>query len=139
MFFHSLRYYAVMYESFMSRKTAIFFGFLGVAIMIAHSAFFSLVNDNISSLQRSCHNPNAKFEHPKDTTYIISMIFILTYNLTSFFLCLMVYIYLLDEENKATFRNRQDIEVSKSCYCIIAGIELLISKSAYELSLILVS
>ena len=108
----SFRYYAVMHESFISKKMAIVLGTLGILLMLIHASVFSMVQDNISSLQRTCIAPNAKYDFPADRTYAMSMFSILIYNIISFVLCLIVYMYLLNEEKKATCRNKLNIEVS---------------------------
>ena len=83
-----------------------------VVLTISHAALFSSISDNISSLQRTCIDPNAKYDFPKDSLYGISMMSIFTYNLISFGLCIHLYVYLLNEEKKSTCRNRQIIGVS---------------------------
>ena len=106
------RYYGVIYESFISKKMAIFMSALVVVLTISHVAVFSMRNDNISSLQRTCIDPNAKYDFPKDSFFGISMISIFTYNVISLGLCIHLYVYLLNEEKKSTFRNRQNFGVS---------------------------
>ena len=91
---------------------AILVSALVVALTISHAALFSSINDNISSLQRTCIDPNAKYDFPKDSLYGISMMSIFTYNLISFGLCIHLYVYLLNEEKKSTCRNRQTLGVS---------------------------
>ena len=85
---------------------------LVAVLTISHAAIFSSINDNISSLQRTCIDPNAKYDFPKDRLYGISMTSIFTYNLISFGLCIHLYVYLLNEEKKATCRNKETLGVS---------------------------
>ena len=106
------RYYGVIYESFISKRMAMFVSALAVVLTISHAAVFSMINDNISSLQRTCIDPNAKYDFPKDSLYGISLMSMLIYNLISFGLCIHLYVYLLNEEKKSTCRNRQIIGVS---------------------------
>ena len=87
-------------------------GVLVALLTIGHAALFSQVKENITSLQRSCINPYANSQHPKDVIYVISMVSLLIVNLISFALVIIIYMYLLNEEKKSTCRNRQMIMVS---------------------------
>lgn len=80
--------------------------------MIFHGVLASYIKPNISSLHRSCLNPNTKYEYPADKIYVISMITILTYNLISLVLCLWVLVYLVNEERNAKCRNKHPFTVS---------------------------
>ena len=101
-----------MYESFISKRLTFFLSTLGVALMIFHGVLASYIKPNISSLHRSCLNPNTKYEYPADKIYVISMITILTYNLISLVLCLWVLVYLVNEERNAKCRNKHPFTVS---------------------------
>ena len=121
-----------MYESFISKRMTFFLSTLGVALMIFHGVLFSYVKPNISSLHRSCLNPNAKYEYPVfDIIYAISMVTILIYNLISLVLCLCVLAYLVNEERKSTCRNKQTISVS----CLALHLTNFQKKHLYNLCL----
>ena len=125
----SFRYYAVMYESFISKKMASSLGVLGVVLTIAHALYFSTTKHNITSLERSCLDPNAVYSFPTDTAYAISLSSMAGYNLISIFLVLKIYMYLLNEEKEATCRNRQSITVSRTFTYLWLSLDYSIKKS----------
>ena len=85
---------------------------LAVVLVMVHSYFFSTTKTNITSLERSCLDPNEPYNFPSDTAYGISIFCMGGYNLVSFFLVLRIYVYLLNEEKEATIRKRQHFTVS---------------------------
>ena len=102
-----------MYESFISKKMAIVLVVLVVVLVMVHSFFFSKTKVNITSLERSCLDPNAPYNFPSDPAFGISIFLMGCYNLVSFFLVLRIYVYLLNEEKEATIRRRQSFAVSR--------------------------